>query len=82
MRLHDPDSDVNSGLDFTPSTQDTRTYAEDAPVIVVMHGLTGGKAGDHCLHEVLKSWHRVSRVLCTQYPGTGLYTYRTGRTGI
>jgi hypothetical protein len=32
-----------SGLDFVPSTTDHRSFKEDAPVIVVMHGLTGGQ---------------------------------------
>jgi predicted alpha/beta-fold hydrolase len=32
-----------SGLDFVPSTRDHRSFKEDAPVIVVMHGLTGGQ---------------------------------------
>jgi hypothetical protein len=31
-----------SGLDFTPSTKDKRTFSDDTPVIIVGHGLTGG----------------------------------------
>ncbi len=32
---------VNSGLDFTPPSRE-REVPDDAPIVVVLHGLTGG----------------------------------------
>jgi hypothetical protein len=61
-------------LDFTPSTEDQRSFAEDAPVIVVTHGLTGG----HYLPSVKvihsSSYFRLPRVIRSQYPGSSLHS--------
>jgi predicted alpha/beta-fold hydrolase len=32
----------DSALDFCPSTKDARRFKDDTPVVVVLHGLTGG----------------------------------------
>jgi predicted alpha/beta-fold hydrolase len=37
-----PSLPFDSALDFCPSTKDARRSKDDTPVVVVLHGLTGG----------------------------------------
>ncbi|CAK5277425.1 unnamed protein product [Mycena citricolor] len=68
------------GLDFAPS--DSSLAKEDAPIIVVLHGLTGGKSAHHdtmiaFLHHVV----RILRILRAGVPVSSPQLYSAGFTG-
>lgn len=60
---------VSRGLDFAPA--DASGVPDDTPIIVVLHGLTGGEPFIYQEYSIVIA-ARFVRILCEIYSGTSL----------